>query len=255
VYFSCLIRRQERSYSERAIDVADLRATEYMLASTPMPIDLQAISYEDWIEFIFDHHAPYSLDEEEERPKAWYWEDPPDPTIDPVRQVHYLTRLCREASPLLRVYTPEQIDQGLWYIFSAGGADEFYEQIFNPVVPWKDRAACIATLPELWPGLFEREDVGTMSYMLWDSVAYGFDCGNLTPGDDPDHHRIQEAMLAALTFQLESEASITQYAALHGLGHLCHPDSAVRIAAFLETRTMTPEIRTYAEKVLTGQFM
>jgi hypothetical protein len=214
-------------------------------------MDLRAVPFDAWLAFIFDHPVRLPGDEET---KAWYWTQDLDISIDPIRQIVFLTRFCDDPTPVLARYSVAEIDQGLWYIFSGGGEDITYRLLWSPEVPWELRERCIAAIPNLWPALFEVADVGTMSYMLWDSLAYGYYCGNCHPGDDPEDHRVQDSMHAALKSQLASEHPLTQRAALHGLGHLSHPDLADDINEFLNRPYLDEEIREYAAAILAGEF-
>ena len=58
---------------------------------------------------------------------------------------------------------------------------------------------------------------------------------------------MQDVMFETLTRILRFESETCQSAALHGLGHLRHPDTAAVIADYLEhNRDIDPELRDYA---------
>jgi hypothetical protein len=218
-----------------------------------MRIDLREATYDEWLTFIFDHPVPPAW-EDHDSSQAWYWQGDLQLVVDPIKQISFLTRFTQSADEILGRYTEDQIDQGLWYIFSAGGEAEFYDHLWNPKVPWELRERCIAALPQLWPRLFEQADVGTMSYMLWDSLAHPYDHGRRKPGDHPEDHRVQDAICDALRSQLSSTLGPTQYAALHGLGHLRHPDTQNIIEGFLGRSDIGDDLREYAAKILAGAF-
>lgn len=186
-----------------------------------MIVDLREVDFESWLKAIFEHPVPARRNSDE-----WYWAFDVEIVVDPRRQLDFLTRMCSEADVLLKLFSREQIDQGLWFIFGAAGEEYFGRHLWNQDIPWATRQECILFLPRLWPGLFERADVGSMSYMLWDSLAYDYDRGPLNPQRDPEARRVQDAMFRALTEQLLSDMPETQGAALHGLGHLRHPSTS-----------------------------
>ena len=123
--------------------------------------------------------------------------------------------------------------------------------------PWPDRRRCIMAIPKLYTDVLEQEadGVGGSAYMLWDSVAYGYQCGNRDATTNPEDARVQDAMLEALRPMLNSRHPETQAGALHGLGHLCHRDTARTIREFLASdKPSNAQVRAYAASVLEGSF-
>jgi hypothetical protein len=217
-----------------------------------MVIDLRTASFDEWIGFIFNH--PPAMESNGDTEQEWYWDPELEVLVDPTRQIVFITDICTSASRLLNRFSAPEIDQGLWYMFSAGGEDEFWRHLWNPGVAWELRERCIAAIPCLWPELFERADVGSMAFMLWDSIAYDYYCGNRHPGDDSEDHRVQDAMFRALLRQLSSSVPATQQSALHGLGHLRHPDTQSQVLQFLTQSDLDADTRAYADNILAGKF-
>jgi hypothetical protein len=216
-----------------------------------MNADLRNATYDEFLQFVFDHYPEDDVD------KKWYWQLNEDVQIAPGRAVEYLTRMCTGAAQLLDRYTPMQIAEGLNYLFGAGGSSEFRDQLWNSDVPWPHRRRCILAIPRLYTDVLERDrdGVGGCAYMLWDSIAYDYHCGNRDPAKDPEDARVQDAMLEALRSMLASNHPETQRGALHGLGHLNHRNSARVIRDFLSSdRSLTPEVRAYGAQVLEGNF-
>ena len=215
-------------------------------------LDLRNLAFEDWVRAIFDHPAPATPDGEE-----WYWTDLDfELAADPDQQIEHLSEFCRDASFLLDSFSVRQIDQGLWLIFGSAGDDEFYGHLWNADVPWELRSGCIRSIPRLWPALFERADVGAMSYMLWDSLAYDYQSYERQPEYDFEAKRVQDAMFAALEEQLASNVPATQYAALHGLGHLRHAGTVELLGRYMNRPDIDDELRRDArltsEAVVSG---
>jgi hypothetical protein len=213
-----------------------------------MILDLRDVDFDTWLRLIFDHHVP-----ERRQTEEWYWQDHLEILVDPTRQLEFLARMCAESESLIQLFSPDQIDQGLWFIFGAGGEERFTRYLWESEIPWPVRQACILAFPKLWSGLFERASVGTMSYMLWDSLAFDYDSGPLNPHDDPEAQRVQDAMFRAMCEQLGSKVPETQFAALHGLGHLRHPSTPRELREYARRADVTEDNRSYAQAVMAGE--
>ena len=216
-----------------------------------MSSDLRNATYDEIVAFIFNRYPEDEVDDK------WYWNLADDVQIQPDRAVAFLTRLCTTASLLVEEYTLPQIAEGVNYLFGPGGSDEFMDHLWNPALPWPERRACIRSIPTLYSAVFERDvdGIGGCAYMLWDSIAYGYYCGNRVPATSAEDARVQDAMFEALTSMLQSEHSETLRGAIHGLGHLQHRDGNRTIRELLASeRQLDPDIRAYAGQVLEGHF-
>ena len=212
-------------------------------------VDLRTSSYEDFVDFVFNH-VP-----EDEVNDKWYWQVRLDVAVDPRVVIGYLTRLCKEPTPLLMRFTVRQFTEGVNFLFGAGGGKWFRDQLWNSDVPWIERRECILAIPELYTHIFEDHDDGGLGFMLWDEIAYGYTSGSRAPEANPEDARVQQAMFEALTAMLRSENPDTLAGAVHGLGHLRHPDSNRAIRALLASdRALDPELRSYAAEVLEEHF-
>jgi hypothetical protein len=216
-----------------------------------MSSDLRNATYDEIVRFVFDHVPEDEVDDK------WYWKLTEDVQIQPRRAVGFLTRLCSTAGDLAAQFTLPQIAEGVNYLFGAGGRDEFGEQLWNPEVPWPERRACISAIPNLYTQVFERdaEGIGGCAYMLWDTIAYDYYCGNRDPATSAEDARVQDAMFDALVSMLRSDHPETLRGAIHGLGHLQHRASSRAIRELLSsTRDLDQGLRTYAAQVLEGHF-
>jgi len=213
--------------------------------------DLRNASYEQIVEFVFDHHPEDEVDDK------WYWKLEPDVQIEPRQAIAFLTRLCQTAGELTKRFTLRQIAEGVNYVFGAGGQYQFSEHLWNPAVAWPERRACIRAIPSLYSQVFEREDdgIGGCAFMLWDWIAYGYCAGSRTPASEPEDARVQDAMFEALVSMLESDHPETLRGAIHGLGHLEHRDGNRVLRELLaSSRPLDFEVRRYAAQVLEGHF-
>ena len=216
-----------------------------------MNTDLRKASYNEIVDFVFNHWPEDEVDDK------WYWQLGDEVQIEPRQAIEFLTRLCNNASELLERFTLRQIAEGLHYVFGAGGQSEFYDHLWNSSVPWPERRACVAAIPKLYTDVFERDDegMGGCAFMLWDSITYGYCCGNCDPANDAEDARVQEAMFDALASMLSSDHPETLRGAIHGLGHLEHRESNRVIRELLtSSRSLPAHVRTYAAQVLEGDF-
>jgi hypothetical protein len=213
--------------------------------------DLRRVTYDEIVEFVFNHIPEDEVDDK------WYWKDDVEVEIEPRQAVAFLTRLCNNAGKLVERYTLRQIAEGINYLFGAAARFEFLKQLWNPTIPWPERQACIRAIPKLYFQTFECDSDGIdgCAFMLWDSIAYDYYCGNCDPTNRAEDARVQDAMFEALTSMLQSEHAETLRGAIHGLGHLQHRDGNRVIRALLSsTRTLDPNVRMYAARVLEGHF-
>lgn len=127
-------------------------------------------------------------------------------------------------------------------------------------MPWDERHACIRALPELYAGLLEvmeerEDDRGSAMYMLPDFLAFPYDLGSRSRDHEGDR-QVQDALLDAFIRMLRSRSPATWVAALHGLGHLKHPDGPAVIRAFLRTHPHLEDgLRSYAERAMEGDIL
>ncbi len=206
---------------------------------------------DEFLTFVFDHYPEDDVD------SKWYWQLNEDVQIQPRKAVDYIGRLCLGSTELVERFTLRQIAEGLHYLFGAGGGSPFRDQFWNPESPWPERRRCITAIPLLYRHVLERDSagVGGCAYMLWDAIAYDYECGNRDPAKNAEDARVQDAMFEALVSMLSSSHRETLAGAIHGLGHLQHRDSNRAIREFLSSdRQLDPEVRTYAGPVLEGHF-
>lgn len=218
----------------------------------PFTADLRKASFAEWLDITFDHPEraePTKVDH------AWYWMHEVALVADPVRQIRYLTQLFRQPEILAQRYTAAQVEEGFWFMLSGGGEEWYRDALWDPEVPWEARAACIATVPVLYERLFAPdEDAGGIPWMLWDLLAFDYDCGNRDPARNEEDRRVQDAMLEAMSrMLLRSKSPMAQRAALHGLFHLNHPKGPGLIRTYLDSRRIPRTLRDYAANVLAGE--
>ena len=184
-------------------------------------------------------------------PTNWWWAT--EIVFEPVEHVANLTAIFRSADTLRSRYGREQLEQGFWFLIS-GAPGGLEEVLWNTDVPWEARADLIHATVDLYRRLFAYDALDTSAYMFWDALAYGYCVPTRHPETDTEDRRIQDAMCAALTEILEIESPFCQLAALHGLGHLRHPETERTITRYLERNPgLSDEHREFALACITGE--
>ena len=219
------------------------------------------ITFEDWIQSIFDQDPDESLcwlstDEEKEE-----WNEDANPLI----AIEHLTRLFAKPAFLIDRYSRVKIDRGLGYLFSNSNSNYMY--LFrNKEIPWEKRIACVDAIEYLYADLMAPvygNDLGhldmgdddnpiTACYMWWDIAPIR----PSSEGMDKITDRLLQVFAKVLR-RSRSEACLESV--LHGLGHwsLYIPDQTVPlIERFYKGRTdISPELRAYAREAATGQIL
>lgn len=205
--------------------------------------DLANIPFEDFVSFLFDREV--SPGQEREVASPLYH----DVGIEFDAQLicGYYIRLFRRPEFLSTRFTKAQLEQGFWLI-----QGPVLECSVNNLVHYSDlsfaaREECIGSMPDLFERLFFNEPLDTSVHMWWDALCYDWHCGNRNRENGGDDQELQDAFFSALSRVLQLNSWICQGAALHGLGHLHHPETKHLIAGFLSTHPLlTDEQRKYA---------
>ncbi len=210
-----------------------------------MQFDLRGQNLEAVMDFIFGHPVPTIQGE-----TGWWWES--DVDVDLEEYAANLIAIFRTPAVLRSRYTREQLEQGFWTLIS--GAEPSLEHVrWDSAVPWSVRTALIQATVDLYEKLFAFDFLDTSAYMFWDGLAYGYCVPTRHPETDVEDRRVQEAMFSALTQILEIDSLSCQLAALHGLGHLRHPNTEKAITTYLvRNPTLGEDHRRFAVACITG---
>jgi hypothetical protein len=99
----------------------------------------------------------------------------------------------------------------------------------------------------LFERLFSSNALDTSVRMWWDSLAYDWHCGNRSRDNGGEDRLMQDVIFDTLERILSLPSEICQGAALHGLGHLHHPQTGGTVQRFLDAQpTVSNELRQYA---------
>lgn len=220
------------------------------------------ISYEQWVEFVFDHPVLNP---------QWWWQEPEsgylqewNESADTARTLMFLTKLFEEPQGLISRFTRAQIDQGLNLLVSNACSNHMFALI-DAKLPWADRCKCFDAMIPLYTKLMARvyeNDLGHTQhapsdpqrptfacYMWWDVIPLYGDM------DHSDRDRINDAVLHVFEQVLKLKAESCLESVLHGLGHwaLYIPERTEPIVKrFLHRTDISPALRRYAELAAVG---
>jgi hypothetical protein len=83
--------------------------------------------------------------------------------------------------------------------------------------------------------------------MWWDALAYDWHCGNRARSNGGEDLAMQDVMFDTLVRILSLPQRSCQEAALHGLGHLHHPDTENAVQRFLNSgNAISADLKEYA---------
>jgi len=200
-------------------------------------INLDNYSFDEWVDFVFNHSVA------EEGEKAWYWQDEWNFEVDANRTLENAIRLFNRPATLVAKYTSEQIDQGFWFLLH--GRHALNQCIWDDDVNVELRIKCVLAMPNVFRAVFAKQAIQDACYMWWDLLITFTE--NLNA-------QIANAMLHALSEILTLDSPECQRAALHGLGHLAHPEKSPVIDKYLETHPhLDADLRKYALAAIVGE--
>ena len=136
--------------------------------------------------------------------------------------------------------------------------ESFTDLVWDPALPLDQRRAVIQGVYDLYDqllGAYPYESIdfrhpdddrrfNGIDYMVPDLLLSG---QGSRDGVDVDELAVRAEFLELFARLLEHQAPVAQYAALHGLGHLEHPDRVATIDRYLAANSwMDPDQRDYA---------
>lgn len=236
-----------------------------------MAYDLSNASFEEFLDFLFDH--PVAAQHREE---SWWKEIGKDVSYDPawfdnlgrhpsarVRHDPNLTaefyiRLFEDPRILLDRYSRSQIAQGFALIrgfpnieFPAGLGRLFVEER----VPLEERLSVARALGPLHNDLFAPEDFDSAAWHLWGGLVMGFNSAIELYAANRDASEeiraLRQAMFEVLVGLLDQSNPDMAGLAICQLGYLDHPDTAPAIRHCLTNRAdLSNDTVEYAQRVI-----
>ncbi len=208
-----------------------------------MSVRLSELSFEQFVDFIFDHPVTEP---------AWYQTDERDFSFGSGSvTVKNLIALFREPEFLFQRYATEQIEQGFWFISEWLCLVRFRGLLWEKRIPLELRVELVESMFDLFNRFFSVNPLENICFMWWDIIAYGYYMENGKP-EDEDGAKIQQAMFKTLRRILELDSEECQKSALHGLGHLKHPETKKTITDFLRRHIVSQELKDHAHLCIAG---
>jgi hypothetical protein len=202
--------------------------------------DLTDISFENFVQFLFAHSVAT-------RPKEKPWYFNAEVTCQPERILGFYTGLFTKPEFLLAKFTKAELEQGFWAIPSDMLDCTVNRVIWENILPFHARELCVRSMVHLFERLFTVEHLETSAHMWWDALCFDWECGNRARHKGGEDQHMQNVMFETLTKILELQSTDCQADALHGLGHLHHPDTEEIIQKYLNSKPyITPELKKYA---------
>jgi len=217
-----------------------------------MTIDIRGASLSEFQDFVFDHevHPVGSA-------QTWYHQFDLTIHYDANRNAALLTRVFMDARSLLDNYEKSKLEQGFWAMMGSGFDGNVNDLIWESSISIGAKEKLISSMYYLYSDLFSHEPLGETCGMWWDGLAYEINpMRRVDTINNMEHRRIQNAMFETLAKILKLEQCHCQFAALHGLNHVFHPDTNNLIKSFVQSRPdLTDEEVEYATACANGTAM
>jgi hypothetical protein len=198
-------------------------------------------SFDEFLTFLFDRDVAL----ETKGKDYWYWHV--EVEFDAEVIAAYYIQLFRQPEFLLERFTKEQLEEAFWAIPSYNLDCSVIRIINDSDLPLSLREECIRSMAELFKRLFATEPLNSSVQMWWDSLCYDWNCGNRGRERGGEDLKLQDIFFQTLAEVLAIDSWICQGAALHGLGHLHHPQTNELINRFIsEHNFLTEEHKEYA---------
>jgi hypothetical protein len=206
--------------------------------------DLTNVSFEDFVRFLFDRR----VDPKPRPPKKWnpwYWHV--SVKFDAQIVCDYYVKLFQQPGFLLTRFTKDQLEEGFWAIQGPNLDCSAYRIIHESDLPLSSREECIRSMSHLFKRLFVAEPLDTAVQMWWDSFCYDWHCGIRRRERGGEDSELQDVFFETLSRILAIDSEGCQGAALHGLGHLHHPNTQALVDQFIrEHAEISEPMKKYA---------
>lgn len=207
-------------------------------------VDITGISYDAFIQFVFDRPTPTAKIGSPER-HHWYYDI--EVAYEPSEIAAHYLRLFNDPLFLRNRFSPEELEEGFWAIQGPNLECSVFFLIWAEELPFETRQSLVRAMFHLFEKLFFDWPLDTAPHMWWDSLCYEWHCGNRDRARGGEDLAMQDVLFETLGRILALPSSNCQAAALHGLGHLHHPDTSHLIERYLKARPeITKELREYA---------
>jgi hypothetical protein len=208
-------------------------------------LDLSSKTFEEFVEFFFarelvpdDEQYDYFLRE----PSGQQYDGAELSSREVV--VRYMTKLFSEFGRIAPEYSLAQLDQGVWGIL--GENLRLYELLWDSSVPLHQRVQCIRSMYFVFSDFVSasNENVSKTGFsMWWDLILHGFWSrqaveqraeGGGSSRLDTESRLLLDVMFETLKRTLGLPDWSSQECALHGFGHLHHPNVGRTVQDFID---------------------
>jgi hypothetical protein len=231
---------------------------------------LTDITFEKWIEYVFDHPVvegkSYFLYTDWDINDAWWSE-----TKSPATTIAYMTRLFENPREILKPFSDAQLNQSFHFLIDPGQSWHL-GLLTEQTTPLADRLYCIQLIYNLFEQVFavrcspnlskgivgvtppaDKNPLNFICFMWWDiAPIYG-------AFKTEDEKQIANASFEVMKKTLQLDSIACQESSLHGLGHADFHYSAARKAIddWLLTHqdTISDRLKTYALSARDGNVM
>lgn len=219
---------------------------------TKTTIDIREATLSEFEDFIFDHEV-HGVGSD----KVWYHQFDLVIHYSAAHNARCLVELFRNARGLPSKYDRAKLEQGCWAMFGAGFDGNLNDLIWECEIPLETKEDLISSMFFLYRDLFALDPLGEACEMWWDGLAYDINPMNFVdPANNAAHKKIQNAMFETLAKILKLDSVDCQWAALHGLNHVLHPETNRVVKDFVESNPdLSDEDVEYAILCANGQAM
>jgi len=202
--------------------------------------NITGISFDNFVQFLFARSVPA-----DEKADPWYWHV--EVTFDTREIAEHYIKLFTDPKFLLSAYSKPQLEQGFWAIHSGNLDCSVARIIWIEELAFAVREQCVRSMFHLFEQLFSIEPLDTSAHMWWDSLCYDWHCGNRSRAQGGEDQAMQDVMFETLARILELDSPRCQGDALHGLGHLHHPETEQLVERYIASHpAIEPELKKYA---------
>ena len=214
----------------------------YTFQMKTQSIDITRYSFDEFVSFLFDRDWPPTT-----IAKFDPWYDHTEVLYLPDLICGYYLRLFQQPQFLLERFSKLQIEEGFWAIQVDNLDCSASRIIWHPELPFAAREECVRTMADLFRNFFATEPLDSSVQMWWDSLCYDWHCGYRKRERGGEDEQMQDVIFQTLSTILAINSDICQGAALHGLGHLHHPETVDLIQRYIvEHPTLSKEQLEYA---------
>lgn len=236
----------QRCLTEEPQDYAEF------LAGQPY-YDLKGCSLAYFQAFLFDR----DITEDDEESKYWYLDINLWIEANSEHIANLYIQMFSNADQLLQLFSEGQLERGLWMIMNSGlQGYTAYDLVWENKIDVALKEQLIYSMFDLYRTLFAVKPFNQVCNMWWDSIGYRF-YRIINPVENSEYQHLQHVMFVTLQKILQLDSVDCQFAALHGLGHVRHPENAGVIQAYIRQhqQTLTADDIAYAEACVTGDIM